>query len=155
MKRIMRTCHPFKNEVFSLWLFQTFATLGSILDSQLSWESGKFQLARWSHRVVLFSSLDHPQLSFFWQCCTVSPLQQSMCGVPTLQVYDFPRTQLLPPKKSMCGVPPPIGTLFRKYVRCPPLPVYTFSVRCPPPNLVLCLEHFGSVLDSEQNWESG
>ena len=25
------------------------ATLGSILDSQLSWKSGKFQLARWSH----------------------------------------------------------------------------------------------------------
>ena len=31
------------------------ATLGSILDSQLSWESGKFQLARWSHEVVLLS----------------------------------------------------------------------------------------------------
>ena len=30
------------------------ATLGSILDSQLSWESGKLQLARWSHRVVIF-----------------------------------------------------------------------------------------------------
>ena len=29
------------------------ATLGSILNSQLSWESGKFQLARWSHRVAL------------------------------------------------------------------------------------------------------
>ena len=26
----------------------------------------------------------YPQLSFFFQCCTVSPLQQSMCGVPTL-----------------------------------------------------------------------
>ena len=34
------------------------ATLGSILDSQLSWESGKFQLARWSHEVVLFSVLN-------------------------------------------------------------------------------------------------
>ena len=31
-----------------------FATLGSILDSQLSWESGKLQMARSSHRVVLF-----------------------------------------------------------------------------------------------------
>ena len=31
------------------------ATLGSILDSQLSWESCKFQLARWSHEVALFS----------------------------------------------------------------------------------------------------
>ena len=30
------------------------ATLGSILDSQQSWESGKFQLARWSHEVVIF-----------------------------------------------------------------------------------------------------
>ena len=32
-----------------------FATLGSILDSQLSWESGKFQLARWSHNMALLS----------------------------------------------------------------------------------------------------
>ena len=32
------------------------ATLGSILDSQLSWESGKSQLARWNHEVVLFSA---------------------------------------------------------------------------------------------------
>ena len=31
------------------------ASLGSILDSQLSWESGKFQLARWSHTVALLS----------------------------------------------------------------------------------------------------
>ena len=30
------------------------ATLGSIFDSQLSWESSKFQLARWSHKEVLF-----------------------------------------------------------------------------------------------------
>ena len=35
-------------------IHQPIATLGSILDSQLSWESGKFQLARWSHGVVLF-----------------------------------------------------------------------------------------------------
>ena len=27
------------------------------------------------------------------------------------------------------------GTLFRKHVRCPHLPVYTFSVWCPPPVL--------------------
>ena len=39
--------------------FGFFAKPGSILDSQLSWESGKFQHARWSHRVALFSSLDH------------------------------------------------------------------------------------------------
>ena len=36
------------------------ATLGSILDSQLSWESGKFQLARWSHEVALFPVRNHP-----------------------------------------------------------------------------------------------
>ena len=40
-----------KKKVF----LKTVATLGSILDSQLSWESGKFQLARWSHEVVIFS----------------------------------------------------------------------------------------------------
>ena len=63
------------------------ATLGSILDSQLSWESGKFQLARWSHAVALLSDRiyfylllnlrepTHPQLSFFFQCCAVSPSQ--------------------------------------------------------------------------------
>ena len=30
----------------------TIVTLGSILDSQLSWESSKFQLARWGHEVM-------------------------------------------------------------------------------------------------------
>ena len=37
------------------WI-RDFATLGSILDFQLSWKSGKFQLARWGHRVVLLLS---------------------------------------------------------------------------------------------------
>ena len=32
----------------------------SILDSQLSWESGKFQLARWSHEVALLPRCDDP-----------------------------------------------------------------------------------------------
>ena len=36
-----------------------FATLGSILDSQLSWESGKFQLARWSHKVAILCSWNY------------------------------------------------------------------------------------------------
>ena len=37
------------------------ATLGSILDSQLSWKSSKFQLARWSHKVAWFSEgTTHP-----------------------------------------------------------------------------------------------
>ena len=37
--------------------FFFFATLGSILYSQLSIESGKFQLARWSHEVGLFPAI--------------------------------------------------------------------------------------------------
>ena len=36
------------------------ATLSSILDSQLSRESGKFQLARWSHYVALISTMKPP-----------------------------------------------------------------------------------------------
>ena len=40
----------------NLWLI---ATLGSILDFQLCWKSGKFQLARWSHNVALLS-WNHP-----------------------------------------------------------------------------------------------
>ena len=56
------------------------ATLGSILDSQLSWEYGKFQLARWSHEVVLYSVRTRPtdpttqsslRTRFFFQCCAV------------------------------------------------------------------------------------
>ena len=38
-----------------------FATLSSILDFQLSWKSGKFQLARWSYEVGLFpEETTHP-----------------------------------------------------------------------------------------------
>ena len=40
--------------------FLYIATLGSILDSQLSWESSKFQLARWSHGVVIFPIRNPP-----------------------------------------------------------------------------------------------
>ena len=48
------------NSVFEIfrWRKRTriIATLSSILDSQLSWESSKFQLTRWSYRVVLLLS---------------------------------------------------------------------------------------------------
>ena len=51
------------NSVFEIfrWRKRTriIATLSSILDSQLSWESGKFKHARWSHNVALFSK-NHP-----------------------------------------------------------------------------------------------
>ena len=58
--------------------FVFMATLGSILDSQLSWESGKFQLARWSHEVVLFPErTSHPPATHHmdfscWIYCTLS-----------------------------------------------------------------------------------
>ena len=42
------------------WFCVYIATLGFILDSQLCWESGKSHLARWSHKVVLFSVRTHP-----------------------------------------------------------------------------------------------
>ena len=96
------------------------ATLGSILDSQLSWESGKFQLARWSHRVALFSGLDqppptHPQLSFFCKYCAVSPPQQSMCGVPPpsicfLSMLCSVPTPFVPLIKKVCAMSPPSST---------------------------------------------
>ena len=42
------------------------ATLGSILDSQLSWESGKSQFARWNHNMALLS-WNHPRTAhLFW-----------------------------------------------------------------------------------------
>ena len=70
-------------------------SLKSTLDFQQSRKSGSFYVVRCPHPID--------------KVCAVSPPQQSMCGVPTLQVYDFPRTQLLPPQKSMCSVPlPPI-----------------------------------------------
>ena len=40
--------------------YRNFATPGSILDSQLSWKSGKFQLARWNHRVAKLCGEPHP-----------------------------------------------------------------------------------------------
>ena len=36
------------------------ATFGSILDSQLSWESDKFQLAGWSQEVRMFLKREPP-----------------------------------------------------------------------------------------------
>ena len=47
--------------LFHFILSYLIAILCSILDSQLSWEPGKFQLARWSHRVVIFPAITtHP-----------------------------------------------------------------------------------------------
>ena len=77
---------------FGLRVF-TIAILGSILDSQLSWESGKYQLARWSHGVVIFferTDLTRPTSHFSFILYVVwcphpncSCHHQSKCGVPT------------------------------------------------------------------------
>ena len=56
------------------------ATLGSILDSQLSWESGKFQLARWSHEVVIFPErTTHPDHMDF-SCWIYSTMSMKYLG---------------------------------------------------------------------------
>ena len=108
-----------------------------------------------------------------WQvsACKMEPRSGTKISGPPTNPATQPSTELVICTGTLflCAVspPPPLLALFRKYVHCPhpllvpcsenmcgvpPLPVYTFSVRCPPPpNLVLCLEHFGSVLDFEQN----
>ena len=63
---IGRLKHKFPLNIHSLNQLQRcifFATLGSILDSQLSLESGKFQLARWSpkgHYFLISNPATHP-----------------------------------------------------------------------------------------------
>ena len=56
--------HQYQIFLYQFWYqynIGVIATLGSILDSQLSWESCKFYLAGWSHGVALFSSYPtHP-----------------------------------------------------------------------------------------------
>ena len=119
------------------------------LDSQLSWESGKFQLARWSHEVVLFSVWTDPttqsslRTCFFFQCCAVSP--PHLFPTSTKYVRCPPLlTPIVFPIKKVCAVSPP---------QCSPVPlphsalswilsrnIWThFHVRCPHPNVVLCL----------------
>ena len=91
----------------------------SILDSQQSRKSGSFYVVRCPHPID--------------KVCAVSPPQQSVCGVPTLQVYDFPRTQLLPPQKSMCGVPPPYWHPVQKICAVSPPPGIHFFCAVSPP----------------------
>ena len=81
---------------------------GSILDSQQSWKSGKFQLARWSHKVAIFSvrvpppSHQPPKEGLDLVLCphlnlniwTVTP--SGTCSVPPL---------LLKHLRIVCGVP--------------------------------------------------
>ena len=60
----------------------------------------------------------HPQLSFFCQCCAVSPPQQIMCGVPTPIRYvrcpHLNKVGAASPPSSIyffCAVSPPFATL--------------------------------------------
>ena len=57
-----------------------------------------------------------------------------LCGVPTPIVPPINKVcAVSPPIFLCCAVSPPhVLLLSTKYVRCPPLPVYIFSVRCPP-----------------------
>ena len=166
-----------------VYLFFFIATLGSILDSQLSWESGKSQLARWSHRVVLFSGLDHPPTP---HPPTAKLFLILLCGVPTstkyvrcppLLVYVFSRSHLFSSSKKYVRCPPPNVAFSDIVVRCPhlnkvcavsPLLVYVFSrshlffsskkyVRCPPPKCsflpLLHLDLSWTLIN--ESWEFG
>ena len=104
------------NLILFNWIY-FISTLFSILDSQLSWESGKFQLARWSHEVALLSDRiwfylllilrepPHPQLSFFCKCygCAVSPPSQYMLS---FNVVRCPHPICSTHQEGMRGVPP-------------------------------------------------
>ena len=103
--------------VFILYLNMRFywaniATLGSILDTQLSWESSKFQLARWSHEVAILSHQTTP---------TPTPTPP-----PTILVFS---------SLILCGVPILVWT--QVHVRCPPLILSSMwcYVRCPHPSI--------------------
>ena len=70
------------------------ATLGSILDSQLSWESGKLQLARWSHRVVLFlvrtdpTRPTHPPDGLVWKVLYLNCYLSNVHQIPLEELLD-------------------------------------------------------------------
>ena len=54
-------CCWFSPHPYFMFLLCLLPHSGSILDSQLSWESGKFQLARWIHEMVIFpEGIIHP-----------------------------------------------------------------------------------------------
>ena len=90
------------------------ATLGFILDSQLSWESGKFQLARWSHEVVIFSDrTGHP--------ATQPP---DHMDVRLAKKMEFDGCLIL---SILCGVPTPIAHHINKVCAVSPPPRICFS----------------------------
>ena len=107
------------------WFY--IATLGSILDSQSSWESGKFQLARWSHEVALFPVRippTHPPTH-------PPPMlgRPESCGdVPTI---DWTSYQIL--SNVMCGQITSIGMCGVPY---PPLLLKHLWILCVVPTLV-------------------
>ena len=104
------------------------ATLGSILDTQLSWESSKFQLARWSHEVAILShrtTPPHPDHTSFFLSNSVR------CPHPSMNIW----TQV----HVRC--PPLILSSMWCYVRCPhpSINIWThFLVWCPPWFWIVC-----------------
>ena len=111
-------------------------TLGSILNSQLSWESCKFHLARWSYR----SNWNRlPQLRFFSQCCAVSPTQCRAVSSPQCCVVSPPQCCMVS-QTHCCAVSPP------KFCACP----HPNIVWCPHPNVVRC-HQFNAVQCCQTN----
>ena len=69
-------CCWFSPHPYFMFLLCLLPHSGSILDSQLSWESGKFQLARWSHEVVIFpEGITHPPDHIDFSCWIYSFLK--------------------------------------------------------------------------------
>ena len=80
---------------YTIRIIKNLFTLGSVLDSQLSWETGKFQLARWSLRVALLAQ------------AVVDPVGRRLGGqlattlVPTkMFLFYFPPPPLFSPSFS-------------------------------------------------------
>ena len=106
---------------------------GSILDSQLCWKSGKFQLARWRHERAVLCSWNHPP--------TQPPHQLEIhLGMSAkLKIWFFQCSVVSPPQ--MCP-------LIKRVCSVSPLPEDVFSVWCPSPKPNYCaIATLSSILD--------
>ena len=106
-----------------LWFYLIFATLGPILDSQLSWHSGKHQLARWSLEVEIFPERNHPSTRpYGFSCFNILPDSLKW----NVRYISPPLKHLRP----VCGVLTLVWTNWN--VRCPvSLPYFEYLTRCP------------------------
>ena len=118
---------------------------GSILDS------GKFQLARWSHEVAVLCSWDHPPTPPHQLETRSFPFNAVRCPHPNCS-----------PIKKVCAISPP-PKCRGGFVHRPPIQYTLFLCSAPPVYIFLCgvpplyffaLDTLGYVLDSKQCWES-